>query len=62
MMSIVGCIWTTENDKVTLAQEMQQGDVVALINAKSSDFGGKSMNLSEESKIFVNPHLDIRCG
>jgi hypothetical protein len=51
--SIVACMWT---DKMTdLVSEIKTGDVIVIVSARSSDFSGKSLNLSEDSKVFINP-------
>ena len=53
-MSIIACLWSS--DRANHAGcEINKGDILAILNSKSSDFGGKSINLSDESKIFVNP-------
>ena len=47
------CLWTT--DEEAEEPKLKQGDFIVVINAKASDFGGKSINVSDESKLFVNP-------
>lgn len=39
-------------------KDMRIGDVIALVTCKSSDYHGKSINLSDDSKVFVNPTSD----
>jgi replication factor A1 len=50
--SVVACIWIGDQSS---PPAVAQGDVVALLAAKSSDFGGKSINVSDDAQVFINP-------
>jgi len=51
--SIVASIWQSE-DKEIPGKDAKIGDVIVLLNAKASDYHGKSINLSDDSKVFLN--------
>jgi len=58
--SIVACMWT---DKMTGAiPQIKASDVIVVVSARISDYSGKSLNISEESQVFVNPYSMTRCS
>ena len=48
----MACLWFKDG---TVPQQIKQGDVVALLASKSSDFGGKSINVSDDAQVYINP-------
>lgn len=51
------CFWAEHHIK---NYNFQPGDVLAIINARTSSFSGKSLNCSDDTKLFLNPQSHER--
>ena len=52
-ITVVVCFWA---EKHLVELDGNEGRVIALIGARVSDFSGKSINVSEDTKLFLEPH------
>ena len=52
-MTIVVCFWSEKHIKEL---DNKNNTVLALIGARVSDFSGKSINVSDDGRLFFDPH------
>jgi len=57
-ITIVVCFWS---DKFTKDLEGLEKKVLAIVGGRVSDYSGKSINVSEDSRIFIEPNNHDRC-
>ena len=51
--SIVACLWLGKMTETL--PKIKESDVIVVVSARISEFSGKSLNISEDSQVFLNP-------